>query len=103
MATSGDIAVGNAKGELTITDRLKELIKTKGFQVAPAELEGVILSHPNVQVGFTTPLLLTLRMNFVTVTTTSNHVSAQVFDLSESVQICKKISAGFCEDSCTES
>ena len=32
-----------------ITDRLKELIKTKGFQVAPAELEGIILSHPQVQ------------------------------------------------------
>ena len=46
---SGDVAKGNEKGEITITDRLKELIKTKGFQVAPAELEGVILSHPQVQ------------------------------------------------------
>ena len=49
MTCLGDIAKGNIKGEITITDRLKELIKTKGFQVAPAELEGVILSHPEVQ------------------------------------------------------
>ena len=31
-----------------ITDRLKELIKVKGFQVAPAELEAVLLTHPKV-------------------------------------------------------
>uniref|UniRef100_A0A336K4B4 CSON015311 protein n=1 Tax=Culicoides sonorensis TaxID=179676 RepID=A0A336K4B4_CULSO len=31
-----------------ITDRLKELIKVKGFQVAPAELEEVLRSHPHV-------------------------------------------------------
>lgn len=29
-----------------ITDRVKELIKYKGFQVAPAELEGILASHP---------------------------------------------------------
>lgn len=29
-------------------DRIKELIKVKGFQVAPAELEGMLLSHPDV-------------------------------------------------------
>ncbi|ODV92886.1 hypothetical protein CANCADRAFT_1480 [Tortispora caseinolytica NRRL Y-17796] len=34
--------------QVVVVDRLKELIKTKGFQVAPAELEGVILSHPAV-------------------------------------------------------
>ena len=31
-----------------ITDRLKELIKVKGFQVAPAELESLLVSHPNL-------------------------------------------------------
>ncbi len=31
-----------------ITDRLKELIKVKGFQVAPAELEAVLLTHPKI-------------------------------------------------------
>jgi acyl-CoA synthetase (AMP-forming)/AMP-acid ligase II len=38
------------EGDWYITDRLKELIKVKGFQVAPAELEAVILSLPGVQV-----------------------------------------------------
>ena len=32
-----------------IVDRLKELIKYKGFQVAPAELEAALVAHPNIQ------------------------------------------------------
>ncbi|KAH8928453.1 acetyl-CoA synthetase-like protein [Atractiella rhizophila] len=39
---------GKRDGELYITDRIKELIKTKGNQVAPAELEGHILDHEAV-------------------------------------------------------
>ena len=35
-------------GYIYITDRLKELIKYKGFQVAPAELEDVICTMPNI-------------------------------------------------------
>jgi acyl-coenzyme A synthetase/AMP-(fatty) acid ligase len=35
-------------GYFTIVDRIKELIKYKGFQVAPAELEAVLLAHPAV-------------------------------------------------------
>jgi len=35
-------------GFVYITDRLKELIKVKGFQVAPAELEAVLLQHPHI-------------------------------------------------------
>ncbi|SNS82499.1 AMP-binding protein [Rhodococcoides kyotonense] len=42
---TGDIAVVDASGAVTIVDRLKELIKYKGYQVAPAELEGILLSH----------------------------------------------------------
>jgi 4-coumarate--CoA ligase len=34
--------------ELFIVDRLKELIKYKGFQVAPAELEAMLIAHPNI-------------------------------------------------------
>jgi acyl-CoA synthetase (AMP-forming)/AMP-acid ligase II len=45
---TGDIAMFDADGYLFIRDRLKELIKVKGFQVAPAELEAVLLSHPEV-------------------------------------------------------
>jgi 4-coumarate--CoA ligase len=42
---SGDIGYRNEDGDFYITDRLKELIKYKGLQVAPAELEGVLMSH----------------------------------------------------------
>jgi acyl-CoA synthetase (AMP-forming)/AMP-acid ligase II len=45
---TGDLAAVDADGVVRITDRLKELIKVKGFQVAPAELEGVLCAHPAV-------------------------------------------------------
>ena len=45
---TGDIGHIDADGHLYIVDRLKELIKYKGFQVAPAELEAVLLTHPAV-------------------------------------------------------
>ncbi len=45
---TGDIASIDEDGYFTIVDRLKELIKYKGYQVAPAELEAVLLSHPSV-------------------------------------------------------
>ena len=45
---TGDIGCADEAGWLTVVDRLKELIKYKGFQVAPAELEAVLLSHPAV-------------------------------------------------------
>src|ERR1700730_11396284 len=43
---TGDIGHIDERGEYFIVDRLKELIKYKGFQVPPAELEAVLLSHP---------------------------------------------------------
>jgi len=45
---TGDIASVDEDGYFTIVDRLKELIKYKGYQVAPAELEAVLLAHPSV-------------------------------------------------------
>ena len=45
---SGDIGHIDDRDEFFIVDRLKELIKYKGFQVAPAELEAHLLSHPMV-------------------------------------------------------
>ncbi|GAB3132837.1 AMP-binding protein [Marisediminicola antarctica] len=45
---TGDVATVSAEGYVTIVDRLKELIKYKGHQVAPAELEALLLSHPLV-------------------------------------------------------
>ena len=45
---TGDIGVVDAEGYLEIVDRLKELIKVKGFQVAPAELEALLHKHPKI-------------------------------------------------------
>lgn len=45
---TGDVGFVDKEGNLFITDRVKELIKYKGFQVAPAELEGYLLEHPQI-------------------------------------------------------
>lgn len=45
---TGDIGYADEAGHFYIVDRVKELIKYKGFQVAPAELEAVLLSHPAI-------------------------------------------------------
>ena len=45
---TGDVGWMEPDGWLHITDRVKEMIKVKGFQVAPAEVEGVLLGHPDV-------------------------------------------------------
>ncbi|KAL9224588.1 hypothetical protein vseg_000608 [Gypsophila vaccaria] len=45
---TGDIGYVDNDDEIFIVDRLKELIKYKGFQVAPAELEGMLLNHPSI-------------------------------------------------------
>jgi acyl-CoA synthetase (AMP-forming)/AMP-acid ligase II len=45
---TGDVGRADSDGFLYVVDRLKELIKYKGFQVAPAELEAILLSHPEV-------------------------------------------------------
>ena len=45
---TGDLAQVDADGCVYIVDRLKELIKYKGYQVPPAELEALLLSHPAV-------------------------------------------------------
>jgi 4-coumarate--CoA ligase len=46
---TGDLAEMDADGWVFIRDRLKELIKVKGFQVAPAEVEAVLLTSPMVR------------------------------------------------------
>jgi acyl-CoA synthetase (AMP-forming)/AMP-acid ligase II len=45
---TGDVGYADADGYFHVVDRVKELIKYKGMQVAPAELEGLLLSHPAV-------------------------------------------------------
>ncbi|CAO1369184.1 unnamed protein product [Diamesa tonsa] len=46
---SGDIGYYDDEFQFYIVDRLKELIKYKAFQVAPAEVEGILLSHPKIK------------------------------------------------------
>ncbi|PMD52282.1 acetyl-CoA synthetase-like protein [Hyaloscypha bicolor E] len=45
---TGDVGHQDKEGNFYITDRVKELIKYKGFQVPPAELEGILISHPDI-------------------------------------------------------
>ncbi len=45
---TGDVGHVDEDGHFTIVDRLKELIKFKGFQVPPAELEALLVTHPAV-------------------------------------------------------
>ncbi len=45
---TGDIGHVDADGHVYVVDRLKELIKYKGFQVPPAELEALLLTHPAI-------------------------------------------------------
>ncbi|KZV84251.1 acetyl-CoA synthetase-like protein [Exidia glandulosa HHB12029] len=45
---TGDIVVRHPQGHYYVVDRKKELIKYKGFQVAPADLEAVLISHPEI-------------------------------------------------------
>lgn len=45
---TGDVGHVDENGWLFVVDRVKELIKYKGFQVAPAELEALLLTHPGI-------------------------------------------------------
>lgn len=46
---TGDIGALDEEGLIHITDRIKEMIKVKGIAVAPAELEDLLLGHPDVE------------------------------------------------------
>ncbi|MFD8478406.1 AMP-binding protein [Kitasatospora sp. NPDC059673] len=45
---TGDVGHVDGEGYLHVVDRVKELIKYKGYQVAPAELEALLLTHPSI-------------------------------------------------------
>lgn len=53
---TGDIGYCDEEGHFFIVDRLKELIKYKGMQVAPAELEALLLTHTSVADAAVVPL-----------------------------------------------
>jgi long-chain acyl-CoA synthetase len=46
---TGDVGYVEPDGWVHLTDRSKEMIKVRGFQVAPAEVEGVLLGHPAIR------------------------------------------------------
>jgi acyl-coenzyme A synthetase/AMP-(fatty) acid ligase len=46
---TGDEGSINSEGLITIHDRIKEMVKVKGVQVAPAELEDLLLGHPKIE------------------------------------------------------
>jgi len=53
---TGDIARIEEDGSLRIVDRIKELIKYKAYQIAPAELEALLLTHPSITDAAVIPL-----------------------------------------------
>ncbi|KAG2584245.1 probable 4-coumarate--CoA ligase 5 [Panicum virgatum] len=54
---TGDIGYVDDDDEIFIVDRLKELIKYKGFQVAPAELEAMLIAHPGIADAAVVPMM----------------------------------------------
>nr|GFC96923.1 4-coumarate--CoA ligase-like 5 [Tanacetum cinerariifolium] len=53
---TGDLCYFDDNGVLYIVDRIKELIKHNGYQVAPAELEAILLGHPQILDAAVIPL-----------------------------------------------
>ncbi|KAM3705993.1 hypothetical protein ACJW30_03G122200 [Castanea mollissima] len=53
---TGDIGIIDDQDNVFIVDRIKELIKYKGFQVAPAEIEAILLTHPSIEDAAVVPL-----------------------------------------------
>lgn len=53
---TGDEVIIREDHEVFIVDRLKEIMKVKGFQVAPAELEGCLLGHPDISDACVVPI-----------------------------------------------
>lgn len=93
---TGDLCYIDDDGYLYVVDRLKELIKYKGFQVPPAELEALLLSHPNISDAAVIPIpdaaVGEYPMAYVVRTSGSNLSETEVMDfISNQVAAYKKI------------
>jgi acyl-CoA synthetase (AMP-forming)/AMP-acid ligase II len=85
---TGDVGKVDKDGYLSVSDRIKELIKYKGFQVPPAELEGILLQHPAVadaavipgpnEASGEIPLALVVRKDSVTASELMEFVGERV-------------------------
>ncbi|KAF5823659.1 putative AMP-dependent synthetase/ligase, AMP-binding, AMP-binding enzyme domain-containing protein [Helianthus annuus] len=81
---TGDLGYFDEEGRIYVVDRLKELIKYKGYQVAPAELEGLLMSHPEIMDAAVIPYIDEeegeIPMAYVVRKTGSSLTSEQVQD-----------------------
>jgi len=96
---TGDIGYHDENGDFYITDRLKELIKVKGFQVAPAELEEILRMHPEITdaavIGIPNPATGELPRAFVVAKKNSavNEKNVQDF-VAQKVSEFKRLAGG---------
>ncbi|CAO2182021.1 unnamed protein product [Urochloa humidicola] len=93
---TGDLCYFNEDGLLYIVDRLKELIKYKGYQVPPAELEHILNSHPDIMDAAVIPYpdedVGQLPMAFIVRKPGSNMTEQQVMDhVAKQVAPYKKV------------
>lgn len=93
---TGDLCYFNEDGLLYIVDRLKELIKYKGYQVPPAELEHILNSHPDIMDAAVIPYpdedAGQLPMAFIVRKPGSNLTEQQVMDfVAKQVAPYKKV------------
>ncbi|KAK8648889.1 hypothetical protein V6N13_129631 [Hibiscus sabdariffa] len=93
---TGDLCYIDDDGYVYVVDRLKELIKYKGFQVPPAELEALLLSHPQISDAAVIPIpddeVGQYPMAYVVRKSGSNVTGAQVMDfISKQVAAYKRI------------
>ncbi|GJZ63079.1 4-coumarate--CoA ligase 2 [Tanacetum coccineum] len=104
---TGDIGFIDDDDELFIVDRLKELIKYKGFQVAPAELEAMLLTHPEISDAAVVPISMSCRRclyAFVVKSNGSNVTEAEIKQfISKQVVFYKRINRVFFVDTIPKS
>ncbi|CAK9799004.1 Luciferin 4-monooxygenase [Anthophora plagiata] len=85
---TGDLGYFNENGVLYITGRLKELIKYKGFQVSPSEIETLLLKHPSIQdvavIGIPDELCGELPMALVVKQPDSNITGKEIVEFANS-------------------
>lgn len=96
---TGDIGYYDEEFNFFVVDRIKELIKYKGFQVPPAEIEALLLTHPKIKdaavIGIPDEASGELPMAFVVKHGTDNLTQKEVMDfISERASPAKRLHGG---------